>query len=111
MTRSAVFRVSAVLAGCGGMDPQLEHEENIANLIEAGHPANDIRVIDESVFEGGRRAGDAPGVARDASAAPGGAEHRRLGRVRHELLSAHGPRRRVHHSVRSHAVRGWRPGR
>ncbi|QSQ17888.1 M57 family metalloprotease [Myxococcus landrumensis] len=53
--QTAVLAVTgvALLVGCGGMDPQMENEEIISNLIEAGYPANDIRVIDEAVFVSG----------------------------------------------------------
>ncbi|AKF83554.1 protease [Myxococcus fulvus 124B02] len=43
----------ALLAGCGGVEPQMEQEEIIANLIEAGYPARDIQVVDDAVFVGG----------------------------------------------------------
>ncbi|NVJ21598.1 protease B [Myxococcus sp. AM011] len=53
--QAAVLAVTGVawLVGCGGMDPRMENEEIISNLIEAGYPARDIRVIDEAVFVGG----------------------------------------------------------
>ncbi|MBZ4394166.1 M57 family metalloprotease [Myxococcus faecalis] len=53
--QAAVLAATGVawLAGCGGVEPQMEQEEIIANLIEAGYPARDIQVIDEAVFVGG----------------------------------------------------------
>ncbi|WP_164000030.1 zinc-dependent metalloprotease [Pyxidicoccus caerfyrddinensis] len=41
----------ALLTGCG-TDPQIENKETIANLIEAGFPADDIRVVDGAVYVG-----------------------------------------------------------
>ncbi len=51
--RAAVLVVScgAVLAGCG-VDPQVENEEIISNLIEAGFPADSIRVSEGAVYMG-----------------------------------------------------------
>ncbi|WP_324291384.1 hypothetical protein [Corallococcus sp. bb12-1] len=43
---------SALLVGCGS-DSQTEQEEIISNLIEAGFPADDIRVADDAVYVGG----------------------------------------------------------
>ncbi|MFP2924605.1 M57 family metalloprotease [Pyxidicoccus sp. 3LG] len=53
--QAAVLAVTSValLVGCGGMDPQMENEEIISNLIEAGYPAKDIHVINEAVFVSG----------------------------------------------------------
>jgi hypothetical protein len=62
--KAAVLVVScgAMLVGCG-TDPQVEneemssnlseHEEIIANLMEAGFPADDIQVVGDAVFVGG----------------------------------------------------------
>ncbi|RKH15052.1 protease [Corallococcus sp. CA053C] len=51
--RAAVLAVScgAFLAGCG-TDPQLENEEIVSNLVEAGFRAEDIRVVEEAVYVG-----------------------------------------------------------
>ncbi|RKH52195.1 zinc-dependent metalloprotease [Corallococcus llansteffanensis] len=51
--RAAVVVVScgAVLAGCG-TDPRIENEEIVSNLVEAGFPAADIRVVEEAVYVG-----------------------------------------------------------
>jgi len=52
--RAAVLVVScgAVLAGCG-VDPQVENQELLSNLVEAGFHADDIRVSDGDVYVGG----------------------------------------------------------
>ncbi|WP_375766133.1 zinc-dependent metalloprotease [Archangium gephyra] len=52
--RAAVLVVScgAVLAGCG-VDPRLENQEIISNLLEAGFKADDIKVVEEAVYVGG----------------------------------------------------------
>jgi len=51
--RAAVLVVScgAVLAGCG-VDPELENQEIISNLTEAGFAADDIRVHEGDVYVG-----------------------------------------------------------
>jgi hypothetical protein len=51
--RAAVLVVScgAVLVGCGTA-PQVENQEIISNLVEAGFPANDIRVVEDAVYVG-----------------------------------------------------------
>ncbi|HYO56723.1 zinc-dependent metalloprotease [Archangium sp.] len=51
--RAAALVVScgAVLAGCG-TDPRIENQEIISNLVEAGFPADDIRVVEEAVYVG-----------------------------------------------------------
>jgi hypothetical protein len=51
--KAAVLVVScgALLSGCG-TDMQSENEEIIANLVEAGFPANDIMVADGAVYVG-----------------------------------------------------------
>jgi hypothetical protein len=51
--KAAVLAVScgALLVGCG-TEQQSENEEIIANLIEAGYQANDIRVVDGEVIVG-----------------------------------------------------------
>jgi dual-action HEIGH metallo-peptidase len=51
--RAAVLVVScgAVLVGCG-TDPKSENPEIISNLIEAGFPADDIRVVEDAVYVG-----------------------------------------------------------
>jgi Dual-action HEIGH metallo-peptidase len=51
--RAAVLVVScgAVLAGCG-VDPELENQEIISNLTEAGFPADDILVSEGAVYVG-----------------------------------------------------------
>jgi hypothetical protein len=50
--KAAVLVVSCgVLAGCG-VDTELENEEIISNLIQAGFPADDIMVADGQVYVG-----------------------------------------------------------
>ncbi len=54
---AAVLMVSgsALLAGCGTdmqAEPQNEHDEIIANLVEAGFPADDILIADSNVYVG-----------------------------------------------------------
>jgi hypothetical protein len=51
--RAAVVVVScgAVLAGCD-TGPQVENEEIISNLVEAGFPADTITVVDDDVYVG-----------------------------------------------------------
>jgi hypothetical protein len=51
--RLAVLAVScgALLFGCG-VDPQVENQEIISNLIKAGFPADDIMVVDGEVYVG-----------------------------------------------------------
>jgi hypothetical protein len=51
--RLAVLAVScgALLFGCG-VDPQVENQEIISNLIQAGFPADDIMVVDDAVYVG-----------------------------------------------------------
>ncbi|HSP78712.1 MAG TPA: M57 family metalloprotease, partial [Myxococcaceae bacterium] len=51
--RAAVLAVScgAVLVGCG-TDPEVENQEIVSNLIEAGFPADDIMVADGAVYVG-----------------------------------------------------------
>jgi hypothetical protein len=51
--RAAVLVVScgAVLAGCGS-GPASENQEILSNLIEAGFPASDIRVVEDDVYVG-----------------------------------------------------------
>ena len=46
-----VASCGALLSGCG-VDPQAENEQIISNLIQAGFPANDIRVVDGLVYVG-----------------------------------------------------------
>jgi|GEM_PF-676755 len=67
----------ALLVGCGGMDPRMENEEIISNLIEAGYPAKDIRVIDEAVFVGGDTRVTLQASREMLQAPPGSAEHYR----------------------------------
>lgn len=54
LKRAAVMAVScgALLSGCN-VDPEAENQEIIANLIEAGFPADDIQVHEGAVFVGG----------------------------------------------------------
>ncbi len=51
--KAAVLVVScgAMLAGCG-VDPELENQEIISNLVEAGFPADDIMVHEGAVYVG-----------------------------------------------------------
>jgi Dual-action HEIGH metallo-peptidase len=51
--RAAVLVVScgAVLAGCGA-NPETENQEIVSNLLEAGFPADDIKVHDGQVYVG-----------------------------------------------------------
>ncbi|HZH13643.1 MAG TPA: zinc-dependent metalloprotease [Archangium sp.] len=51
--RAAVLVVScgAVLAGCG-VDPQAKNQEIVSNLLEAGFPAGDIKVVEDAVYVG-----------------------------------------------------------
>ena len=51
--KAAVLVVScgAVLAGCG-VDPEMENQEIISNLVEAGFPADDIMVSEGAVYVG-----------------------------------------------------------
>ncbi|MFE8595532.1 zinc-dependent metalloprotease [Archangium violaceum] len=51
--RAAVLVVScgAVLAGCG-TDSKSENQEIISNLLEAGFPADSVKVVDEAVYVG-----------------------------------------------------------
>jgi dual-action HEIGH metallo-peptidase len=51
--RAAVLVVScgAVLAGCG-TDSKSENQEIISNLLEAGFPANNIKVVEDAVYVG-----------------------------------------------------------
>ncbi|HYO56726.1 zinc-dependent metalloprotease [Archangium sp.] len=51
--KAAVLVVScgSVLVGCG-TDPRSENQEIISNLIEAGFPAGDITVVEDSVYVG-----------------------------------------------------------
>jgi hypothetical protein len=46
-----VASCGALLAGCGA-DPQTENEQIISNLIQAGFPADDIKVVDGLVYVG-----------------------------------------------------------
>ncbi|RKH52197.1 zinc-dependent metalloprotease [Corallococcus llansteffanensis] len=46
-----VASCGALLSGCGS-DPQVENQEIVANLIEAGFPENDIMVVDDAVYVG-----------------------------------------------------------
>ena len=46
-----VASCGAFLSGCGS-DPQLENQEIVSNLIEAGFPENDIMVVDDAVYVG-----------------------------------------------------------
>jgi hypothetical protein len=39
----------ALMAGCG-TDMESEHQEIIANLVEAGYPAEDIMIVDDKVY-------------------------------------------------------------
>jgi hypothetical protein len=48
---SIALLVGVTLAGCG-VDPEAEKQEIVSNLIEAGFPANDIRVVDGAVYVG-----------------------------------------------------------
>ena len=52
--RAAVLVMScgAVLAGCG-VDPRVENQELISNLVEAGFRASDIKVVEDAVYVGG----------------------------------------------------------
>jgi hypothetical protein len=50
---AAVLAVSCgVLSGCGGAEQMSENEEIVANLVEAGFPADDIMVVDGAVYTG-----------------------------------------------------------
>jgi hypothetical protein len=51
--KAAVLAVScgALLAGCG-TEAQVESEQIVSNLIEAGFPADDIQVVDNAVYVG-----------------------------------------------------------
>jgi hypothetical protein len=51
--KAAVLVVScgALLSGCG-TDVQSENEEIVSNLIEAGYQADDIMIVDDTVFAG-----------------------------------------------------------
>jgi hypothetical protein len=51
--RAAVLVAScgALLSGCG-TDPQIENQEIISNLVEAGFPEADIMVVDDVVYVG-----------------------------------------------------------
>ncbi|QDE99010.1 M57 family metalloprotease [Myxococcus xanthus] len=77
--QTAVLAVTGVglLVGCGGMDPRMENEEIISNLIEAGYPANDIRVIDEAVFVSGDAHVTLQASREMIQTPPGSAEHYR----------------------------------
>jgi hypothetical protein len=46
-----VASCGALLSGCGS-DPQIENQEIVSNLIEAGFPENDIMVVDGDVYVG-----------------------------------------------------------
>ncbi|CAM3264785.1 protease [Corallococcus sp. ZKHCc1 1396] len=46
-----VASCGAFLSGCGN-DTQLENQEIVSNLIEAGFPENDIMVVDDAVYVG-----------------------------------------------------------
>jgi hypothetical protein len=46
-----VASCGALLTGCG-VDPQAENEQIISNLIQAGFPADDIKVVDGLVYVG-----------------------------------------------------------
>jgi hypothetical protein len=46
-----VASCGALLSGCGN-DPQIENQEIVSNLIEAGFPENDIMVVDGDVYVG-----------------------------------------------------------
>ncbi|RYZ43340.1 MAG: protease [Myxococcaceae bacterium] len=46
-----VATCGAFLSGCGN-DVQLENQEIISNLVEAGFPENDIMVVDDAVYVG-----------------------------------------------------------
>ncbi|RYZ40135.1 MAG: protease B [Myxococcaceae bacterium] len=48
---SMALLVGVTLVGCGG-DPEVENQEIVSNLIEAGFPANDILVADGAVYVG-----------------------------------------------------------
>jgi Dual-action HEIGH metallo-peptidase len=54
LKKAAVLAVScgALLAGCGGVEPQAEVEEIKSNLVAAGFPEDDIMVVDEMVYVG-----------------------------------------------------------
>ncbi|WP_164018614.1 M57 family metalloprotease [Pyxidicoccus trucidator] len=53
LKKAAVLAVScgALLVGCG-TDPEMENQEIIANLVEAGYQADDIKVVDGAVYAG-----------------------------------------------------------
>ncbi|RKH45541.1 zinc-dependent metalloprotease [Corallococcus sicarius] len=46
-----VASCGAFLSGCGS-DPQVENQQIVSNLIEAGFPENDIMVVDDQVYVG-----------------------------------------------------------
>ncbi|OJT22972.1 protease [Archangium sp. Cb G35] len=48
---SMALLAGVALVGCG-VEPQAENEEIIANLVEAGFPADDIMVVEDSVYVG-----------------------------------------------------------
>ncbi|NTX51524.1 protease B [Myxococcus sp. CA051A] len=81
--QAAVLAVTgvALLVGCGGMDPRMENEEIISNLIEAGYPAKDIQVINEAVFVGGDTRVTLQASREMLQAPPGSAEHYRTTNV------------------------------
>ncbi|AKJ02036.1 dual-action HEIGH metallo-peptidase [Archangium gephyra] len=48
---SMALLAGVALVGCG-VDSQVENEEIVSNLVEAGFPANDIQIVDELVYVG-----------------------------------------------------------
>ena len=48
---SMALLAGVALVGCG-VDPQAENEEIVANLVEAGFPADDIMVVEDAVYVG-----------------------------------------------------------
>ncbi|MBZ4401152.1 FG-GAP-like repeat-containing protein [Myxococcus sp. AS-1-15] len=51
-TAALAVTCGALLVGCG-TEPRAEHQEIFSNLIEAGFPTNDIRIVDGAVYVGG----------------------------------------------------------
>jgi hypothetical protein len=48
---SLALLAGVALVGCG-VDPQAENQEIVSNLVEAGFPADDIRIVDDLVYVG-----------------------------------------------------------
>ncbi|HEX8434840.1 M57 family metalloprotease, partial [Archangium sp.] len=48
---SMALLAGVALVGCG-VDPELENQEIVSNLIEAGYRADDIKIVDGDVYVG-----------------------------------------------------------